>query len=59
MTAHVTEFVLIEEGRETDWIDPVLEFTETEDGYKIWNGFSTYWFAKGPGITYKIRGREA
>ena len=52
------EFVLIENGKETDWVDPVLEFTETEDGYKIWNGYSNCWFAKGVGITYEIRERE-
>lgn len=54
----VTEFVLIEDGKETDWIDPVLDFTESPDHWSVWNGYSTYLFVKRPGVTYKIRAKE-
>lgn len=54
----IKEFVLIEDGKEADWVDPVIEFDEQPDGYRIWNGYSNYWFAKTPDTTYVIRAKE-
>lgn len=54
----VTEFVVIEDGKEVDWIDPVLSLEETETHWHIDNGFSVYTVGRTPGRTHLIRTRE-
>nr|WP_179275248.1 hypothetical protein [Rhodococcus sp. 06-1059B-a] len=51
------EFVTIDAGRETDWIDPVIDVRETETHWLVDNGLDIYAVEKRPGRTIVIRER--
>lgn len=53
------EFVVIDDHKEeVEWIDPVLEIEETDDAYKIYNGYYYYHVSKKEGFQYIIRDLE-
>lgn len=54
-----TEIVTIDNGVETDWIDPVVEVRETADAWLVDNGYGTYEIEKRPGRTVIERSRAA
>ena len=56
MTNEVTEFVVFnKDGIQTDSIDPVLFYTESDDHFVIDNGFNVYMVEKIAGETYEFR----
>lgn len=54
-----TEFVAFDgSGREVDWIDPVFEFTETDDEWIVHNGAHEYRVSRAPGLRCELRKRK-
>jgi hypothetical protein len=50
-----SEFVVIENGQEVEWIDPVINVEEHSDHWLVNNGHYYYPVVKGPGRTMIIR----
>ncbi len=42
----MSQFVCFKKGKEEDWIDPVVDFTETDEEIIIDNGYYIYKFIK-------------
>lgn len=36
------EFVVIDDGKEVDWIDPVISYDDCGDHWKVDNGYGIY-----------------
>lgn len=46
-----TEFVVVDNGIETDYIDPVVSVKETDKAWVVNNSYATFEIAKKPGRT--------
>ncbi|AWN04060.1 hypothetical protein PBI_PEREGRIN_235 [Rhodococcus phage Peregrin] len=53
-----SEFVVIENGQEVEWIDPVISVIENSECWVVDNGHYQYSVVKGPGRTMIIRTRD-
>ena len=42
------EAVVLENGRESDWVDPVISVEEDQFEWRVFNGHYTYHIAKAP-----------
>lgn len=54
----MSEAVLFENGREIDWIDPVISVEEDQFQWIIDNGLYKYHLDKKPGRELIIRGKH-
>lgn len=52
------EFVVFDDGHETDWIDPVVSISETATAWFVDNGHDVYEVPKLPGRTVITRQME-
>ena len=50
-----SEFVVFDDGEESDWIDPVVHANETGAAWFVDNGHHTYEIPKLPGRTIAVR----
>lgn len=53
-----TEFVVVDDGEETDWIDPAEHIHETATAWFVDNGYHVYEVPKLPGRTVTTRKKE-
>lgn len=53
-----TEFVVFDNGTETDWIDPAVTVNETAAAWFVDNGYDVYEVPKLPGRTVITRQKE-